>query len=96
MFYFLFLVFFPSNSSLSSSDLFSNTAQENVNIVIQEMEHSYNAYKENCWGYDELFPKSVSCRVIYDKSLLYTPIDGLDTLLIMNHSQYLINETINS
>ena len=44
---------------------------------------SWQAYEKYAWGHDELRPLSKQPRVWYGQSLLMTPVDSLDTLLLM-------------
>jgi len=51
--------------------------------VRTETLHAWNAYKQYAWGYDELKPLSHEGFDWYGHSLLMTPIDALDTLILM-------------
>ena len=51
--------------------------------VRTEFLHAWNSYKKHCWGHDELKPISKTCRDWYDSSLLMTPVDSLDTMILM-------------
>ena len=51
--------------------------------VRAEFLHSWQAYAKYAWGHDELRPISKTPRDWYGESLLMTPVDALDTLLIM-------------
>ncbi len=51
--------------------------------VRTEFLHAWNGYKKHCWGHDELRPISKTCRDWYDTSLLMTPVDSLDTMILM-------------
>lgn len=51
--------------------------------VKAETLHAWNAYKQYAWGHDALKPLSQSSHDWYGSSLLMTPVDALDTLLIM-------------
>ncbi|MEO8380287.1 MAG: glycoside hydrolase family 47 protein [Acidobacteriota bacterium] len=44
---------------------------------------SWNAYKREAWGHDELKPVSKSGKDWHAHSLLMTPVDSLDTLLLL-------------
>jgi mannosidase alpha-like ER degradation enhancer 2 len=51
--------------------------------VRAEMLFSWHAYERDAWGHDELRPISHTVRDWYGVSLLMTPVDALDTLLLM-------------
>ena len=51
--------------------------------VRAELLTSWRAYEQYAWGHDELRPISKTPRDWYGESLLMTPVDSLDTLLIM-------------
>jgi hypothetical protein len=51
--------------------------------VRQEMKRSWNAYAKYAWGHDELRPITHAARDWYGESLLITPVDALDTLVMM-------------
>jgi mannosidase alpha-like ER degradation enhancer 2 len=58
-----------------------------ANRVKQELLHSWNGYKQYAWGYDEVLPVSKGKKNWYaDQTLLMTPVDTLDTLVIMGFS----------
>ena len=51
--------------------------------VKEEFLHAWNNYKEFAWGHDELKPLSRSYRDWYKESLLMTPVDAYDTMVLM-------------
>jgi mannosidase alpha-like ER degradation enhancer 2 len=51
--------------------------------VRAEFLHSWQAYEKYAWGHDELKPLSKQPKDWYGQSLLMTPVDSLDTLLLM-------------
>jgi mannosidase alpha-like ER degradation enhancer 2 len=51
--------------------------------VRSEFLYSWNAYKEYAWGHDELKPLSQGYRDWYGHTLLMTPVDALDTMILM-------------
>lgn len=51
--------------------------------VKDEMRHAWQGYKQYAWGHDALSPLSKKPRDWYAHSLLMTPVDALDTLVIM-------------
>ena len=54
-----------------------------ANQVRDEFLHAWNGYKQYAWGHDELRPLTKTPRDWYDKSLLMTPVDALDTMTVM-------------
>lgn len=51
--------------------------------VRDEFLRSWKAYEQYAWGHDELRPMTKTPRDWYGQSLLITPVDALDTLLLM-------------
>jgi mannosidase alpha-like ER degradation enhancer 2 len=51
--------------------------------VRSEFLYAWNAYKQYAWGHDELKPLSNGYHDWYSKSLLMTPVDALDTMVLM-------------
>jgi len=66
------------NFSLSDINKYEYAEQ-----VKQEFLHSWNAYKKYAWGQDQLKPLSKTFRNWYDESLLMTPVDAFDTMILM-------------
>src|SRR6266850_1391171 len=54
-----------------------------ANQVRQEFLHAWNGYKRYAWGHDELKPLSKSHRDWHGTSLYMTPVDALDTMILM-------------
>ena len=51
--------------------------------VKTELLHAWNNYERYAWGHDALKPLSKAPHDWYGQSLLMTPVDALDTLLLM-------------
>jgi ER degradation enhancer, mannosidase alpha-like 2 len=51
--------------------------------IRDEFLFAWHAYEQLAWGHDELKPFSKTTRDWYGESLLMTPVDALDTLLMM-------------
>src|SRR5687768_17529034 len=51
--------------------------------VKAEFLHAWNGYKKYAWGHDDLKPLSKSYHDWYSQPLLMTPVDSLDTMIIM-------------
>ncbi|HEY5074680.1 MAG TPA: glycoside hydrolase family 47 protein [Pyrinomonadaceae bacterium] len=48
-----------------------------------EFMHAWNGYRQFAWGHDALKPLSKTPHDWYGESLLMTPVDALDTLILM-------------
>ncbi|MBZ5531956.1 MAG: glycoside hydrolase family 47 protein [Acidobacteriia bacterium] len=51
--------------------------------VRSEFLQAWNAYKQYAWGHDELMPLTKSSHDWYGVSLYMTPVDALDTMVLM-------------
>src|SRR5207302_10059627 len=58
-------------------------AEELTDRVKAEFLFSWKAYQKYAWGHDELRPVSKMPRDWYGESLLMTPVDALDSLILM-------------
>jgi hypothetical protein len=54
-----------------------------ANQVKTEFLHAWGGYKRYAWGHDALKPLSKAPQDWYAQSLLMTPVDALDTMLVM-------------
>src|ERR1041384_725301 len=54
--------------------------------VRTEFLHAWYGYKKYCWGHDDLKPLSKTCHDWYAEPLLMTPVDALDTMILMGMS----------
>src|ERR1051325_7530203 len=54
-----------------------------VERVRAETRHAWTSYVKYAWGHDELRPVTRSARDWYGESLLITPVDALDTLVML-------------
>ncbi len=54
-----------------------------ANEVRREYLHAWNGYRKYAWGHDALKPLSHQPMDWYSHSLLMTPVDGLDTMILM-------------
>src|SRR5204863_1295880 len=55
--------------------------------VKAEFLHAWNGYKQHAWGHDDLKPLSKTYHDWYPEPLLMTPVDSLDTMIIMGLDQ---------
>ncbi|HEX8251395.1 MAG TPA: glycoside hydrolase family 47 protein [Pyrinomonadaceae bacterium] len=51
--------------------------------VKAEFLHAWNGYKQYAWGHDDLKPLSKSYKDWYAEPLLMSPVDALDTMIVM-------------
>jgi mannosidase alpha-like ER degradation enhancer 2 len=74
------------------SDGLLNTAVDNAKGIDKkamaakvkaEFQHAWKGYKTFAWGYDALQPLSKKPHNWYKKSLLMTPVDAFDTMILM-------------
>lgn len=81
----------PAASQATAAPAQQNTAApdqaEMANRVRQEFLHAWNGYRQYAWGHDELRPLSNKPFDWYGTSLLMTPVDALDTMILMGLNQ---------
>ena len=58
-------------------------APQMAEAVKTEFLHAWRSYERDAWGHDALKPLSHQARDWYAQSLMITPVDSLDTLLVM-------------
>ncbi len=58
-------------------------ARDVAERVRTECLHAWNNYERYAWGHDALKPLSKTSHDWYGQSLLMTPVDALDTLILM-------------
>ncbi len=51
--------------------------------VRSEFLHAWTGYRKYCWGHDDLKPLTKGCHDWYAEPLLMTPVDALDTMILM-------------
>jgi ER degradation enhancer, mannosidase alpha-like 2 len=54
-----------------------------VTTVREAFRHAWGAYEQYAWGHDEVRPLTKAPRDWHDVSLLMTPVDAFDTMLLM-------------
>jgi mannosidase alpha-like ER degradation enhancer 2 len=59
-------------------------AQQLASRVRSEFLHAWNNYERYAWSHDALWPLSKTAHDWYGHSLLMTPVDALDTLILMH------------
>jgi ER degradation enhancer, mannosidase alpha-like 2 len=60
-----------------------NPKQAAATHVKSEFLHAWNGYKKYAWGHDDLRPLSKGYHDWYAQPLLMTPVDALDTIILM-------------
>lgn len=55
--------------------------------VRNEFLHAWNGYKKYAWGHDDLKPLTKTYKDWYGQPLLMTPIDSLDTMILLGLEQ---------
>ncbi len=73
------LVFSPSTTNAQPQVNRPQLARQ----VRAEFLHAWNGYKKYAWGHDDLKPLSKTYHDWYAQSLLMTPVDALDTMILM-------------
>jgi len=58
-------------------------AEVSAERVRDAFRHAWGGYKRYAWGHDELRPLTRGAKDWYGQSLLMTPVDGYDTMLLM-------------
>lgn len=69
----------PTPESRTDADL---DAAAMAAAVRAELLHAWNGYERYAWGHDELLPLSRTGRDWHESTLLMTPVDALDTLIL--------------
>jgi mannosidase alpha-like ER degradation enhancer 2 len=72
----------PAANGVTQRQKASDTG-ELANQVRDEFLHCWNGYKQFAWGHDELRPLTRSYRDWHSVSLCMTPVDALDTMILM-------------
>src|SRR5207249_9096959 len=63
-------------------------ARKLADRVRTEFLHAWNNYERYAWGHDALRPLSKTGHDWYGQSLLMTPVDALDTLILMRSEEH--------
>jgi ER degradation enhancer, mannosidase alpha-like 2 len=70
-------------SAIGTAAALEADVTETAKRVQQEFLHAWNGYKQYAFGHDELRPLSKSYRDWHTVPLYMTPVDSLDTMIIM-------------
>jgi ER degradation enhancer, mannosidase alpha-like 2 len=77
---FLFVTF-------SSQKAYSQYSEKQKTVLAEKVKseflHAWNAYKKYAWGNDALSPLTKTYHNWYTESLLMTPVDAFDTMILM-------------
>ena len=65
----------------------SPRADDDATAVKKEILHAWHGYVKYAWGHDELLPLTKKPRDWHAKPLLMTPVDALDTLVLIGATQ---------
>jgi hypothetical protein len=76
----IFALLFACGSTMAAEPVGSAAMAARVKA---EFRHAWTGYKRYAWGHDELKPLSRKPFDWYGQSLLMTPVDALDTLVLM-------------
>ncbi len=79
----LLLLSLPSANAAGPPPAAAANRAELAERVRAELLHAWRAYERYAWGHDELRPLSKAPHDWHAESLLMTPVDALDTLLVM-------------
>ena len=66
--------------------VFAKTVLDKRTLAAQvkaEFLHAWNGYKKHAWGHDDLRPLTKTHHDWYKQPLLMTPVDSLDTMILM-------------
>ena len=61
--------------------------QQLAERVKAEFLHAWNGYKKYAWGHDDLKPLSKTYKDWYAEPILMTPVDSLDSLIILGFKE---------
>lgn len=78
------IVSFAQSNGVSRPGAWSEADKaEMAGRIRQEFLHAWDSYRQYAWGHDELRPLNKAYYDWYGKSLLMTPVDALDTMVLM-------------
>src|SRR5688500_2370028 len=77
------LIFFAPTSLAQRPQPVSRPRSNMQDAVRAEFLHAWRGYKKYAWGHDDLKPLSKTHHDWYAQPLLMTPVDALDTMILM-------------
>ncbi len=75
------MFFPPGQTATTAAQTRSNS--DRAAAVRSEFLHAWNGYKKYAWTHDDLRPLTKTFHDWYSQSLLMTPVDALDTMILM-------------
>src|SRR5262249_47465464 len=81
---FLLVIFAALSANGCSKSQEADRARQIATHVRTEFLYAWNNYERYAWGHDALRPLSKTAHDWYGQSLLMTPVDALDTLILMH------------
>jgi len=79
----IFLILAIVSSSFAQTKPQKVDKKQLAKQVKSEFLHAWNGYKKYAWGHDDLKPLSKTYKDWYGQTLLMTPVDSLDTLILL-------------
>jgi ER degradation enhancer, mannosidase alpha-like 2 len=79
----VFLLISSAYSQTDTKEIIKIDKKEMAEKVKKEFLHAWKGYKKYAWGHDFFKPLSKTYKDWYSKSLLITPIDAFDVLMVM-------------
>jgi len=79
----IFLLLAIISSSIAQTKPQKTDKKQLAAQVKNEFLHAWNGYKKYAWGHDDLKPLSKTYKDWYGQTLLMTPVDSLDTLILL-------------
>lgn len=73
----------PANVADEASPMTDAEAAREAQRVREATQHAWNGYRQYAWGHDDLAPLSKQPHDWYAQTLLFTPVDALDTLILL-------------
>src|SRR2546426_538417 len=73
----------PGSAAPQQTNLTSQATNQKAAAIRAEFLHAWNGYKKYAWGHDDLNPLSKTYHDWYAQPLLMTPVDALDTMILM-------------
>ena len=75
-------------TTAAANPVWTNTQKAEMAARVRaEFLHAWQGYHQYAWGHDELLPLSKGFKDWYGTSLYMTPVDALDTLILMGLTQ---------